>query len=144
MGILYSKNLKEIYLKSNVAKTIKAKYNKMYKHKGKRYNIKMFYNLLRSLVKLEMVNDKTGKIIKRVGSKTDLKNILIKVINRCAVIGVKVVKEVVKQAQKWLDSFEEVRKGVIDRNISVLSDLGVNIKGDNYNTILGVDFFHRS
>ena len=116
----------------------------MYKHKGKRYNIKMFYNLLRSLVKLEMVNDKTGKIIKRVGSKTDLKNILIKVINRCAVIGVKVVKEVVKQAQKWLDSFEEVRKGVIDRNISVLSDLGVNIKGDNYNTILGVDFFHRS
>ena len=109
----------------------------MYKHKGKRYNIKMFYNLLRSLVKLEMVNDKTGKIIKRVGSKTDLKEISIRVINRCAVIGVKVVKEVVKHVQKWMDGFEEVGKGVIDRNISVLSDFGVNIKGDNYNTIWG-------
>ncbi len=133
-----SKNLNELYLKSNVAKKIKAKYNKMYKHKGKKYTIKMFYNLLRSLVKLEMVNDKTGKLIKRVGSKTDLKNISIKVINRCAIIGVKIVKEAVKKVQKWLDGFKEVRKGQRDCFSEVLSGFDVDIKGGNYYTIFGV------
>ena len=68
-----------------------------------------------------MLNDKTGKIIKRVGSKIDLKEISIKVINRCAIIGVKVVKE--------------VRKGVINRNIGVFSGWRVDIKGGNYYTI---------
>ena len=98
----------------------------------------MFYNLLRSLVQLEMVNDKTGKVIKRVGSKTDLREISIKVINRCAVIGVKVVKEVVKKVQKWLDSFRDARNPIKDLNIRVLIGLKMDIKGGNYYNILGV------
>ena len=74
----------------------------------------------------------------RVGSKTELKNISIKVINRCAIIGVKVVKEVVKQAQKWMDGFEEVKNPKRDLNIGVLSGFEMDIKGGNYYTILGV------
>ena len=82
-------NLNEIYLRSNLAKTIKAQYNKMYKHKGKRYNIKLFYKLLKSLVGLEITNEETGKIIKRVGSKTNLKKVSIKVIDKCSIQGIK-------------------------------------------------------
>lgn len=82
-------NLNEIYLRSNLAKTVKAQYNKMYKHKGKRYNIKMFYKLLKSLVGLEITNEETGKIIKRVGSKTNLKKVSIKVIDKCSIQGIK-------------------------------------------------------
>ncbi len=95
----------------------------------------MFYNLLRSLVKLEMINDKTSKIIKRVGSKTDLKNISIKVINRCAIIGVKIVKKALKYVQKWLDGFKEVKKGQRDCFTEVLSGFDVDIKGNYYYTI---------
>ena len=104
------KNLNEIYLKSNVSKKIKAKYNQLNKHKKKKYSIKMFYKLLRSLVQIEMINDKTGRPIKRVGSKTDLKNISIRIINRCFIVGVEVVKNAVKKAKKWLDGLGDSKK----------------------------------
>ena len=84
------KNLNEIYLKSNLAKTVKAQYNKMYKRRGKRYNIGMFYKLLRGIAKIEIRDDKTGKIMQRLSSKTDLKHISIRVVDKCSIAGIKV------------------------------------------------------
>ena len=130
------KNLNEIYLKSNVAKKTKSKFNAMNKHKKKKYTIKMFYELLRSLVQIEMINDKTGKIIKRVGSKTNLKNISIKITHKCFIKGVEVVKKAVKAVKKWLDGLGEVEKIASDKYSEGLSAFEVGVNEGNYYTIL--------
>ena len=125
------KNLNEIYLKSNLAKTIKAKYNAIYKSRNKKYTIQMFYKLLKSLVQLEIINDETGKIIKRVGSKTNLKKISIKVIAKCCIIGIKIIKKVIKEVKIWLDSFKDVKIPAIDDYNYNISYLNEEIKGVN-------------
>jgi len=130
------KNLNEIYLKSNLAKTIKAKYNKMNKNRGKKYTIQMFYRLLRSLVQLEMINDETGKIIKRVGSTTNLKRISIKVVSKCSIIGIKIIKKVIKKVKIWLDTFKDIKIPNIDGYNDISSNLIDKIKGVNCFSIL--------
>ena len=96
----------------------------------------MFYKLLKSLVQIEMINDKTGKIIKRIGSKTNLKDISIRVTNKCLIIGVKVVKKVVAKVKKWLDSFKEIQK--FDNNVysEGSSDFKMGFNKGNYYNIL--------
>ena len=121
------KNLNEIYLKSNLAKTIKAKYNKIYKNK--KYTIQMFYKLLKSLVQLEMINDETGKIIKRVGSKTNLKKISIKVVAQCLIKGIKIIKKVVTKVKIWLDSFKDIKTPAIDDYSDISSSFRSEIRG---------------
>lgn len=108
------KNLNEIYLRSNLAKTIKAQYNRMHNHKGKRYNIKLFYKLLKSLVELEITNDETGKIIKRVGSKTNIKKVSIKVVNKCSIQGIKRHLKSKKVAGQFLDDKTPIIDGYSD------------------------------
>ncbi len=81
------KNFKEIYNTSNVARKIREQYNQL--DKGK-YTIEKFYKLLRSLVNIQMFN-KDGKEIKRVGSKTPLKDICLKVVGFCGFKGVRVI-----------------------------------------------------
>ncbi|SFV64300.1 hypothetical protein MNB_SV-9-1583 [hydrothermal vent metagenome] len=123
------KNFHEIYTKSNVAKIIKASYNEMHKRTGKRYNIELFYKLLRSLVKIEIRDDETGKILKRV-SKDKLKSISIKVISNCAIIGIKIINKVVKEVvevlnetKTWLDSSKEKGISTIDGCVYSLNNL---------------------
>ena len=127
------KNFHEIYTKSNVAKIIKASYNEMHKRTGKRYNIELFYKLLRSLVKIEIRDDKTGKILKRV-SKDKLKSISIKVISNCAISGIKIINKVVKEVvevlnetKKWLDSSKEKGLSTIDGCVDSLNNLRAKI-----------------
>ena len=98
----------------------------------------MFYELLRSLVQIEMINDKTGKIIKRVGSKTNLKNISIKITHKCFIMGVEVVKKVVKVVKKWLDVFTENKKVDSDGYSKCLSAFEMGVNEGNYYTILEV------
>jgi hypothetical protein len=109
----------------------------MNKYKGKKYTIKMFYNLLKSLVQIEMRNDKTGKVIKRIGSKTNLKEISIKVIDKCLIVGIEIVKKVVEKVKKWLDGLGEVKKVNVDEYSDVLSGFRMDIEESNYYNILG-------
>ena len=80
MKLNETKSFRELYNSSNVARKIREKYNELHKNN---YTIKMFYKLLRSLVNIEMF-DKEGKEIKRVGSKTSLKDICLKVVGFCS------------------------------------------------------------
>ncbi len=133
------KNLNTIYKTSNVAKTVKAQYNRLHKYRGERYSIDKFLKLIRGLVQVEMIDDKTGKTIQRVGSKTDLKNISIRVVGRCAIKGIKIIKKVkklIKEIKKWLDSFIDFKKPPKPRDIEILKRLEVEIKNGNYYNIM--------
>ena len=137
------KNLNEIYKKSNVAKVIKAQYNKIHKKRGKKYTIYMFYKLLRDLVKIEIIDDKSGKVLQRVGSKTNLKEVSIRVVDSCSIKGIKVVNEMMKKAKKikekskkWLDKMTRVVNYNGDRDLGILVDLSVQINKDSSYNIL--------
>ncbi len=144
------KNLNKIYKTSNVAKTVKAQYNKMYKGRGEKYSIEKFLKLLRSLVQIEIINDETGKVIQRIGSKTDIKKVSIRVIGRCAIKGIQItkiinsikkeikkdIKKVVKVVQNWLDSFRRVKRAIKAQNMGVSINLTVEIRDGNYYNIL--------
>ena len=72
-------NFGKMYANNYKVKEIKKNYNEM--HKNKKYTIKMFYTFLKSIVNIEM-RDKNGNLIKRVGSKTDYREISIKIIGK--------------------------------------------------------------
>ncbi|SFV59486.1 hypothetical protein MNB_SV-9-1244 [hydrothermal vent metagenome] len=90
----------------------------------------MFYKLLRSLVKIEIRDDDTGKILKRV-SKDKLKSISIKVISNCAIIGIKIINKVVKETKIYLDSIKEKQISIMNDCVDSLKDLIVKYKHSN-------------
>ncbi|SFV63474.1 hypothetical protein MNB_SV-9-1302 [hydrothermal vent metagenome] len=117
----------------------------MNKKTGKRYNIELFYKLLRSLVKIEIRDDDTGKILKRV-SKDKLKSISIKVISNCAISGIKIINKVVKEVvevlnetKKWLDSLTDEQISIMNGYIAILKTLGAEIKSSSSYSHLNIE-----
>jgi len=84
------KSFKEIYLKSNISRQIRASFNKMYKGERK-YNIGMFYTLFCSLVVVEKYNQNMVKI-ERCKSLDDL---WVKVVGICPIKNAK-IKEILQ------------------------------------------------
>jgi len=83
-------NFKKVYTRSRIAQDIKTKYNKVNKRNGKKYSIDMFYKLVLSLVKIEMI-DKENNKIKYKSKSIDYADISIKVVGLCPLDGVKIV-----------------------------------------------------
>jgi hypothetical protein len=86
------KNLNDIYRLSAVSRAIREKYNMRNKKFGKKYSIDMFFDLMRNNVVIEVV-DRDNKEVKRIGTKTLLRDLYIRVIGECSVKGVEEVKE---------------------------------------------------
>lgn len=89
------KSLKTVFQKSSLAKAIKSNYNKANKKFGKKYTMNMFLDLLRSCVVVEMVNS-DNKIVQRIGAKTDINDLSIRVTGECPISGVKEIFDAVE------------------------------------------------
>jgi len=82
------RSFKEIYTSSSLAKSIKKKYNKTHEE---RYTIDMFFKLIKSLVKIEII-DENFNLIERKSSYTDVTKISIRVIAPCNLQNVRQIK----------------------------------------------------
>ncbi len=72
------KSLKYLYTKTKLAKEIKERYNRENGWKGEKYSSDMFLKLLREVVEVEM-RDENGENVERIGSKTFLTKLEIRV-----------------------------------------------------------------
>jgi len=91
------KSLHDLYTRSKLSKDIKKAYNKSF-NRGKtprKYSIDMFYELLRTVVNIELTDTKReGRSVERISKFTDYKYLILEVISECPIEGVKYVGNV--------------------------------------------------
>lgn len=86
------RNFGEVYDFSKVARKIREDYNRSNKKNGKKYSIAEWYKLLKTLVKIRLINEDFEKI-ERPQSVKSLRNVYFEIVGICGIDGVEEISE---------------------------------------------------